>query len=104
MGFLITIYNTVVYEPLFNALILLYQYIPGRDFGIAVIMFTLLVRLALYRVSAKGVVAQKKMTALQPKIKELQKKFKDNKQEQSKAIGQGVIWKWFNFRSILRFF
>jgi len=86
MSFLFTLYNTVVYEPLFNALVLLYQYIPGRDFGIAVIVFTLLIRLALYRVSAKGVKAQKKMTALQPKIKELQKKFKDNKQEQSKAI------------------
>lgn len=86
MGFLVTIYNTVVYEPLFNALILLYQYIPGKDFGIAIIVFTLLVRLALYRVSAQGIVAQKKMAALQPKIKELQKKFKDKKQEQSKAI------------------
>ena len=86
MGFLITLYNTVVYEPLFNVLVLLYQYIPGRDFGIAVIVFTLLIRLALYRVSAQAVTAQKKMAALQPKLKELQKKFKDNKQEQSKAV------------------
>jgi len=86
MGFLISVYNAFVYEPLFNALVLIYQYIPGRDFGIAVIVFTVLVRLALYRVSAKAVVAQKKMADLQPKIKELQKKHKDNKQEQSKAI------------------
>lgn len=85
MEFFINIYNTVLYQPLFNVFILLYEYIPGRDFGIAVIALTLLTRVVFFPLSAAGIKSQRKMSELQPKIKEIQNRFKDNKEQQAKA-------------------
>ena len=41
------VYNLIFYQPLFNILILFYQYLPGKDFGVAVILLTVLIRLIL---------------------------------------------------------
>ena len=85
MDFIVNIFNTLVFQPLFNTLILLFQYIPPRDFGIAVIALTLLIRIALYPVTAYGVKAQKAMADLQPKIEEIKERFKHDKTEQGRA-------------------
>lgn len=86
MNFLFSIYHTVLFEPLFNTLVLLYNLVPGKDFGIAVILVTLLVRFAFAPLSAKAVVAQRKLTALQPKAKEIQEKFKKDRDKQAKEL------------------
>ena len=69
------LYNTFIHQPIFNALVALYNIIPGQDIGIAIIVLTLLFRFVFYPLSAKGTVAQKKLAQLQPKLKELQAKF-----------------------------
>ena len=79
MDTILSIYNTVLYQPLFNILILLYNFIPGKDFGIAIIVLTILLRAAFYPLSAKAFVAQKVFAELQPKLKELREKFKHDK-------------------------
>jgi YidC/Oxa1 family membrane protein insertase len=76
----------ILYQPLFNALVLLYNYVPGHDFGIAVIFLTLIIRIILFPVSVKAVKSQRDLQKIQPKIKELQKKFKDDKEKQAKEI------------------
>ena len=86
MNLIINVFNTVLYQPLFNALVFLYQHIPGNDFGIAVIVLTVLIRFLLYPVMFKSLKSQKQMQELQPKVQEIKQKFKDNKQEQSKAM------------------
>jgi len=86
MSLFITIFNVVLYQPLLNGLILLYEYIPGHDFGVAVIILTILIKFALYPLGAKGIKSQKALSGLQPKIKEIQLKYKDNKEEQTKAM------------------
>ena len=86
MDFLFSIYHTVLFEPAFNTLILLYNLVPGQDFGIAVILVTLIVRFAFAPLSAKAVVAQRKLTALQPQAKEIQEKFKGNREGQAKEL------------------
>lgn len=86
MDFLINSFNTILYQPLFNALVLLYWYIPGRDFGIAVILFTVIIKLAFYPLASKGIKSQKALQELQPKIKEIQEKYKTDRQKQSMAL------------------
>ncbi len=81
MSIILSIYNTFLYQPLFNILILLYNFIPGKDFGIAIIGLTLLLRAAFYPLSAKAFIAQKVFAELQPKLKELREKFKHDKDE-----------------------
>ncbi len=85
MELLINLFNQLLYYPLFNALIWLYNVIPGQDLGIAIIVLTTLIRLILYPLSQKAIRSQKAMTKLQPEIKEIRKKYKD-KEEQAKAM------------------
>ncbi len=86
MSFLITAFNVILYQPLLNGLILIYEYFPGHDFGVAIIVLTVLIKLVLYPFGSQGVKSQKALSELQPKIKEIQVKHKGNKEEQTKAM------------------
>jgi len=86
MNILITAFNTILYRPLLNALVLLYQYIPGHDFGVAVIVLTILIKFLFYPLGVKAIKSQKALSILQPKIKEIQEKYKDNKEQQTREI------------------
>jgi YidC/Oxa1 family membrane protein insertase len=77
-----SLFDTIFYKPLFNILILFYQYIPGHDFGVAIILLTVLIRVLLYPLGATAIKSQKVFQDIQPKIKEIQKKYKDDKEKQ----------------------
>jgi len=79
------VFHEILYRPLFNALILLYQFLPFHDLGVAIILLTFLIRIVLYPLSTSSLKAQKKISNLQPKINEIQKKIKDSK-EKTEAI------------------
>lgn len=85
MNFIIEAFNQVLYRPLFNLLVFFYNTISFQDLGIAIIFLTVLIRLILYPLSKKSIRSQKEMAALQPKIKEIQKKY-PHKEEQAKAM------------------
>ena len=86
MELLINAFNLILYQPLFNVLVLLYTYLPGQDFGIAVIALTVLIKILFYPLSSQAIKSQKALQELQPKIQELQKKLKDNKEKQLRAM------------------
>ena len=85
MDFIINIFNESLYRPLFNILVWFYNIIPGNDLGIAIIILTILIRFILYPLSKKAIQSQKAINELQPKIKEIQRKYK-NKEEQAKEM------------------
>ena len=86
IDFLISAFNTILYQPLFNALVFLYEYLPGHDFGIAVIALTFIIRLLLYPLMVKSIKSQKILSELQPKIQEIQQKYKEDKEKQTKEM------------------
>jgi YidC/Oxa1 family membrane protein insertase len=86
MEFLISIFNTILYQPLLNILVLLYLYLPGHDFGIAVIVLTLLIKIILYPLGVQAIKSQKVLSEIQPKIREVQQKYKEDREKQTKAI------------------
>jgi YidC/Oxa1 family membrane protein insertase len=65
--------------PLSFLLSFLYEFI--QNYGITILAFTLIVKLLLYPLHAKQVKSSVKMSELQPKMKELQKKYASDKQE-----------------------
>lgn len=85
-GFIANIYTIVLYKPLFNALVLLYNYIPGHDFGIAIIILTLIIKIVLHPLSVKAVKSQKALQKIQPLMQEIQQKYKDDKEKQAKEM------------------
>ena len=86
MEIFINAFNTILYQPLFNALIFLYQFLPGKDFGIAIIVLTIIVRIIFYPLMMKSIKSQKAISELQPKIQEVQQKFKNDKEKQAKEM------------------
>ncbi len=61
----------------------LYSIIP--NYGVAIVILTVLVRLVTAPLMAKQMRSMEGMRGLQPKIKEIQEKFKDDRQKQSEA-------------------
>ena len=81
--FLIHIFDVFLYRPLFNLLILIYNYLPRHDFGLAIILLTIIIRCILYPISVKALNSQKALQRLQPQLQEIQKKYKDDKEKQA---------------------
>jgi len=65
-----------------NILLYIYRFV-GNDFGLAIILFTILVRLVTYPLNAQQVKQTKAMQDLQTskKYQDLQKKYKDDKEK-----------------------
>lgn len=72
------IFQTVLYQPIFNGFVGLYNIIP--DVGIVILVVTIIMKLVLYPLTDKSIKAQRSLTALQPKMDELKKKYKDDQQ------------------------
>ena len=64
----------------------LYQF--TTNYGLALIIFAIIVRLVLLPISAKSKKSMMKMSRIQPRIQELQKKYENDKQKQQEAIQQ----------------
>jgi YidC/Oxa1 family membrane protein insertase len=82
-GYLGYLYNIIIVGPLYNGLILLIKIIPGIDAGIAVILFTIIIRLLLFPLSKKAIIAQVRMRDIQPEIDQLKVDYKGDTRTQS---------------------
>jgi YidC/Oxa1 family membrane protein insertase len=79
------LYNDIIYRPILNLLIYLYNILPGHDIGAVIILVTIVIRLILAPFMHKSLKSQKAMNALQPKLTEVREKFKNDKEAQAKA-------------------
>ena len=79
------IFHVLVTQPILNALIWLYDVLPGHDIGFAIIALTILVKALLHPFTVAQIKQQRELQSLQPKIDEIRKTIKD-KEEQSKAL------------------
>ncbi len=76
----------VFYQPIFNLLIFLYNNVPAQDLGLAIILLTIIVRLIFLPLSKKSIQSQKSLQDLQPKIEEIKKEHKDDKEKMGRAM------------------
>lgn len=86
MNILSTVFNNIIYNPLFNALVFLYNVLPWKSMGFAIILFTILIRLALYPLSKKSIESQTALQKMQPAMNEIREKYKNDKQKQSEEM------------------
>ena len=56
------------------------------NYGVAIILLTLVVRVVLFPLTYKGMVSMKRMSKLGPKMKALREKYKDNKEQLNKEM------------------
>lgn len=79
------IFTTIFYQPILNLLVLLYNTVSFQDLGIAIILLTIIIKLILWPLGQQSIKSQKALQDLQPKIEELKKQYADNKVELSRA-------------------
>ena len=76
----------LLYRPIFNLLVFLYNIVPGHDFGVSIILLTVLLKLILYPVTSKTLSAQRQMQRLQPQVAKLQQQYKGQKEQLSREL------------------
>ncbi len=80
------IFQIVLEQPMFNALIWLYDVLPGADMGFAVLALTVLLKAVLWPLTGASLKGQRAMQQLQPKLDAIRRELKDNKEAQAKAM------------------
>ncbi|MSU55487.1 MAG: YidC/Oxa1 family membrane protein insertase [Candidatus Taylorbacteria bacterium] len=79
------IFNLIVYQPLYNGLIFLMDVVPWADAGVSVIIFTFLVKWALFPLSQKATKTQLKMREAQAGIDAIKEKHKGDREAHARA-------------------
>lgn len=79
------LFHELLYRPLFNALIALYDFLPFQDLGLATIVLTILIRLLFSPLLTRQFRSQRALAVLQPKMAEIRKGIKDQA-EQSRRL------------------
>lgn len=83
---MLEILKIIFFEPVLNLLVFLYSTISFQDLGIAIILLTIIIKALLLPLSQKSIKVQRSMQEIQPEIEEIKNKYKDNKEEQGRAL------------------
>lgn len=81
-----TIWHTLFFDPVYNSLVFFIDILPKGDVGMAIIATVLLVKTILLPISIKAVKTQKVMRDIEPKLREIKEKHKDDRQQQAQAM------------------
>lgn len=76
-------FEFLIVKPIFNFLVFIYAILPGHNFGLALIIFTIIVRFLMWPMVKKQLHHAKAMRQLQPEIKRIKKASKGNRQQES---------------------
>lgn len=77
------IFELFIVQPIFNLLLFIYSIVPYADFGVAIIIFTIIIRFALWPLVVRQLHQVKAMRKLQPELARIKKAAKGNKQLES---------------------
>jgi YidC/Oxa1 family membrane protein insertase len=79
------LFHQLFFDPLYNLLIWLSVVLPNHSLGLAIIVLTLIIKVVLLPFYHKTTTSQKKIKALEPKLKELKEKHANNREAQARA-------------------
>ncbi len=77
------IYDLLIVQPIFNLLTLIYSFMPNFDFGLSVILFTIIIRILIYPLVRRQLHQTKMMRKLQPELKRIKQANKGNRQAEA---------------------
>ncbi len=80
---MINLWNTFLYEPIYNALIFIINNVTFGDVGFAIVIVTILVKVILFPLTKKSARSQILMKKMEPEIKKIKQDY-PNKEEQAK--------------------
>ena len=66
-------FEVLIVKPIFNLLVAIYAMLPGHNFGLAIIVFTVVVRFLMWPLVRKQLHQSRLMRELQPELKRIKK-------------------------------
>jgi YidC/Oxa1 family membrane protein insertase len=76
-------FTTLIAQPIFNLLVAIYALLPGHNFGLAIIVFTIIIRLLLWPLVKKQLHQTKVMRKVQPELKKIKQQTKGDRQKEA---------------------
>ena len=76
-------FTTLIVQPIFNVLVFIYAILPGHNFGLALILFTILIRLLMWPLVKKQLHQVKVMRKIQPELRKIKAATKGDRQKES---------------------
>jgi len=80
------IWHTFFFDPVYNTLVFFIDVFPGGDVGLAIVATVVVVKLALFKVSIKAVRTQKILRDIEPKLREIKDKHKDDREAYARSM------------------
>lgn len=77
------LWNALIVQPIFNLLVLIYGLLPGHNFGLAIILFTIIIRLLMWPLVKKQLHQVKVMRKVQPDLKRIKKEAAGDRRKES---------------------
>src|SRR3989344_5599130 len=79
-------FHQFLYQPLFNALVLLYETAALRDVGAAIILLTIAIRVLLYPFFQKMIRTQIRLNIMRPEIERIRKQHARDREKQTHEL------------------
>ena len=86
MSFLVNFFYSLFYRPFLNLFLLLYQFLPVKDFGLTIVIFTLFVRTFFISLESKNFRAQKQLALIEEEIEKARERFKDDRERLNQEL------------------
>jgi YidC/Oxa1 family membrane protein insertase len=83
---MIDFFRTTLFIPIYNLLIGFVHVLPNGDLGLAVVCVTLVVKTVTAPLSISALKTQRAMKLLEPQLKALREKYKNDKEQQAKEL------------------
>lgn len=82
------LWHTFFFDPVYNGLVFFISVMPHGDVGLAIIALIVVVKVILLPLSIKAVKTQRIMKEIAPTLQAIKEKYKDQREEQAKAMMQ----------------
>ena len=79
-------FETLIVQPIYNILVAIYGILPGHDLGISLILFTALIRLAMWPLLKRQLRQSRAMQELKPDLKKIKKAAAGDKQKEGRLM------------------
>ncbi len=96
------LFHTYLTQPIYNLLIFFIGIMPNGDTGLAVIAVTLIVKVIILPLSLSAVRTQRAMKVIEPELKDVKEKYKEDKERQAKETF--ALYKKYRINPFASFF
>jgi len=80
------LYHNFIFLPLYNGLVSVMDILPWIDVGLAVIIFTIIVKLALFHLSKVSILTQIRMKEIEPESNQIKAQYANDRQAQALKV------------------